>query len=74
MNFRKATDALLANVTLEDLAGALGVSVQAVRQARASEDTTSFRKPPLGWEKAVAYVAERRARDLQRLTTKLTGG
>lgn len=71
MNFRKATDALLASVTLEDLAKELGVSVQAVRQARAAENTSSHRSPPGKWEAAVATLAERRGRQLSRLGVQL---
>ncbi len=64
MKFKKATDALLQSVTLEDLADALDVSVQAVRQARAAEDTTAHRTPPPGWERAVALLSEKRAQKL----------
>lgn len=72
MNFRKATDSLLESVTLEDLANALGASVQAMRQARADEASTSHRSPPPGWEKAVIRLAEQRAKALNRLVQRLT--
>jgi hypothetical protein len=71
MNFRQATDELIASVTLEDLAHALGVSVQAVRQARAAEGSTSNRPPPEGWEPAVAKIAEQRARALLSMSKSL---
>lgn len=71
MNFKQATDALIAGVTLEDLAEAIGVSVQAVRQARSAEGTTSYRTPPQGWEAAVAMLASRRAEKLEKLSNKL---
>ena len=71
MNFRQATDELLAGVTLEALAEAIGVSVQAVRQARAAEGTTAHRSPPPGWERAVIAVAVRRSRQLARLEARL---
>lgn len=67
MNFKKATDELLASVTLADLAEALGVSVQAVRQARAAEATTAHRAPPEGWEKAVRRLAVRQGARFRRL-------
>jgi hypothetical protein len=70
MNFRKATDELIASVTLEDLADTLGVSVQAVRQARAKEDSTAYRPPPAGWEAAVARLARKRAGRLARLAAR----
>lgn len=71
MNFRKATDELLASVTLEDLASAMGVHVQAVRQARAQECSAGFRRPPAGWEKAAAKLARRQAERLERLAGRL---
>ena len=71
MNFRKATDELLASVTLEDLANALGASVQAVRQARANEHSAGFRRPPEGWETAAAKLARRQAVRLDRLAARL---
>ena len=73
MNFRKATDELLAGVTLEDLANALGVSIQAVRQARTDEASTAFRSPPPDWERGVRKLATVRARALERLTMTLDG-
>lgn len=71
MNFQKATDILLESVTLEDLADALGVSVQAIRQARVSQDSTAFRNPPRGWERAVVKLSERRVRSLSKLINPL---
>lgn len=71
MNFRRATDELLASVTLEDLAKALGVSVQAIRQARAHEDSSGFRRPPTGWEGAAAKLARKQASRLERLADRL---
>ena len=71
MNFKKATDELLESVTLEDLASALGVSLQAVRQARAREDTTAFRPSPEGWEEAVIRLARKQAARLSKLSTTL---
>jgi hypothetical protein len=71
MNFKKATDELLASVTLADLAEALGVSVQAIRQARAAEATTAFRSPPIGWEVGVAKLASKRSGQLFRLSERL---
>jgi hypothetical protein len=71
MNFRKTTDKLLESITLEDLATTLGVSVQAVRQARASEGTASHRRPPSGWEAAAAWLAKCRARELEELGADL---
>jgi hypothetical protein len=71
MNFRKATDELLASITLEDLAKAIGGSVQALRQARAAEESSAFRKPPQEWEEAVVRLANARARKLLSLVKHL---
>jgi len=71
MNFKQATDALLGAVTLQDLAEAMGVSVQALRQARSAEGTAAHRSPPEGWELAIQQVANRRASHLQKLAAKL---
>ena len=71
MNFKKATDELLASVTLKDLAEALGVSVQAIRQARVGEKTTAYRMPPPGWEVAAARLAIARSRAFGLLAKRL---
>lgn len=73
MNFRKATDALLESVTLEDLAHALGKSTQAIRQARADKDTSAHRPPPQGWELAVTKLAESQIKHYKRLVEDLRG-
>lgn len=71
MNFRQATDELIEGVTLEDLAKALGVHVQAVRQARAIEGSAAYRRPPANWEAATAKLANARAKRLERLVARL---
>jgi hypothetical protein len=71
MNFKKATDELLASVTLADLADAIGVSVQAIRQARAADGTTAHRAPPEGWEVGVSRLAKKLAKRQERLAGKL---
>ena len=71
MNFKQATDALLESVTLEDLAAALGTSIQSVRQARAAEKSTAHRSPPKDWEGGVKRLAAAKIRDLQALSKAL---
>jgi hypothetical protein len=71
MNFKQATDALLESVTLEDLAEAMGVSVQAIRQARAVETSAAFRSPPPKWEIQVKRLAERQSRRFDRLVREM---
>lgn len=71
MDFKKSTDSLLEAVTLEDLAVALGASVQAVRQARTAEGSASHRSPPSGWEAATAKLAREQAEKLVDLAARL---
>ena len=71
MNFRKATNALLESATLEDLAEAIGVSVQAVRQARTDDMSTAHRSPPSGWEKAVHDIAVRQMQHFASLARQM---
>jgi hypothetical protein len=49
MKFREAVDSLCSALTHEDVAKALGVSVQTIRQARMKEDSKSYREPPNNW-------------------------
>ncbi len=71
MNFQKSTDHLLERITLEDLAEELGVSVQAIRQARASDQSSAHRAPPSGWASAVRVLANNRIKRLQSLIDSL---
>ena len=71
MNFKKITDELFTGISHEDLAGAAGVSVATIRQARLGGDAKARRSPPAGWEKAVLRLAEGRARRLERLADQL---
>jgi hypothetical protein len=71
VNFKKSTDTLVESVTLEDLARVLGASVQAVRQARAAESSSSHRPPPGGWEAAIAKLAREQAAKLVSLAERL---
>jgi hypothetical protein len=71
MNFRKATDELLAGISHQELADALGVSVATVRQARLSEGSKARRSPPDGWERVVVKMAEKQAEHFQKLANKI---
>lgn len=71
MNFREATDVLFAQIKQEELAKALGVSVQTIYQARADEESKGYRSPPAGWEKAVIKLAEAHSKELAGLAGKL---
>ena len=74
MNFKKATDDLLSHPTLQDLADMLGVSLQAIRQARTDKDSSAHRPPPEGWERAAVRLAENTAAHYERLARRLRRG
>jgi hypothetical protein len=71
MKFREAVDALCVSLSHEDVAKALGVSLQTVRQARLREDSSAFRAPPKNWERAVIRLAEARVLHYRKLIEKL---
>lgn len=71
MTFQEATDQLAGRVTHEELAEELGVSVQAIRQARLDPSANGYRRPPDGWEAAVAKLATKRGGELKALAKAL---
>ncbi len=71
MDFKKATEELMAGMTRGQIAEALGVSEATVRQARLDESANAHRNPPEGWEGKVAKLAKQRADRLARLAERL---
>jgi hypothetical protein len=71
MDFTEATDRLTKGVSLADLARELSASYGLIRQARMDTSSSSHRRPPVGWEEAVARLAERRANELLALAAQL---
>ena len=71
MKFREAVDALCSALNHEDVAKALGVSVQTIRQARMKEDSKSSRAPPQNWDRALVRLAENRVVYYGKLIDKL---
>lgn len=71
MDFKKATEELMAGMTREQIAQALGVSEATVRQARLGEAAKAHRNPPEGWEATLAREARRRAERLSKLAERL---
>ncbi len=69
MTFREATDQLTAGISLANLAARMNVAVNSVLRARM--EGPNARKPPEGWEQALAQLARERARDLQQLAETL---
>jgi hypothetical protein len=59
MDFREATDALCEKLDHADIAKALGVSVQSVRQARMAPPAKARREAPRDWPYAVIRLAEK---------------
>jgi hypothetical protein len=72
MDFKKATEELMAGMTRGDIADALGCSEATVRQARLDEGARAHRKPPEGWEAKLARQARQRAERLARLAERLS--
>jgi hypothetical protein len=74
VDFKTASDrATGACITLADIADAAGVPHQSLRRARVDPTSASYRRPPEGWEKAIAKLAEARAAELARLAAELRG-
>jgi hypothetical protein len=71
MDFTEATDKLTKGVSLADLAEELRASYGLIRQARMDPASPSYRRPPEGWEIAVARLAEKRAAELLQLKVSL---
>lgn len=72
MDFRAATDrATGACITLADIATVAGVSDNAIRRARLTPGTDSYRSPPEDWEKAITKLARERAQKLEQLAEEL---
>lgn len=73
VEFNEATDRLMSCPTLGDLAEAAGVSHGLMRQARLDPSAGSYRRPPDGWERAVAKLARAKAAELVKLAEELEG-
>ena len=73
MDFRAATDRMIPAITLADLSAELGMSEAAVRQARLDPESSSYRTPPPGWQRAVAKLARERGGELVKLAEALEG-
>jgi hypothetical protein len=71
MDFKKATDELMAGLTRGQIADALGKSEASIRQARLPADNAAVRTPPQGWEGPLAALAEKEGNRLLRLAKAL---
>ena len=71
VDFREATDGLCERIDHDDIAKALGVSVQTVRQARLGSSTKARREPPREWRDAVIRLAEERVWHYRKLIEEI---
>ena len=71
MNFKTATEELMAGATRAEIAQALGVSPATVAQARLEQSAKAYRNPPQGWELKLAKLAKQGADRLARLGERL---
>ncbi len=62
MDFKTATDELIAGCSLNDVAEFLGVSASAVKQARLAPGIAGHRNPPPNWQYAVLLLANAQVR------------
>lgn len=74
VDFKEATDELCAKVDHQDVARALGVSVQTVRQSRLRPEAGSHRPAPPEWEHAVIRLAEKQVWRYRKLIERLREG
>jgi hypothetical protein len=70
-SFRAVTDELFNKLGAEDLAGEIGCSLGAVKQARMDPSSRSYRQPPSGWQEAAQKLAEAQAVHFTRLADRL---
>lgn len=71
MDFREATRRLKDSPQDTELAQALGVTVQSIRQARLPDDQPGHRSPPDEWRTVVARMARERIDELRTLIRTL---
>ena len=71
MDFREAADSLCGKIDHHDVAQALGVSLQTIRQARLQPETRAHRPAPAGWRDAVIRLAEEKVSHYRQLIQKL---
>ena len=72
-DFKAASDRLTYCLTLAHIAEATGAAEATIRQARLDPSTSSYRRPPDGWQAAIAKLARERAVELLELVEELEG-
>jgi hypothetical protein len=71
MDFKTATDRVGGCITHAEIAEAAGVSIQTIRQARMDPSSKSYRHPPSQWQSVLAWLARRRAKELEAFADSL---
>ncbi len=71
MDFIQATDRLVNCHSHRDVSDVLGIDVQRIRQARLDTEKAGYRRPPQGWQSAIAKLARERAGELVKLAEDL---
>lgn len=72
MDFKTATDRLAsANLTLDDVAEAAGVTLNTISRARLDPSSDSYRSPPPNWREALIRLARDRGGELAGLAEEL---
>jgi hypothetical protein len=74
MNFKQATDQLFVNISASTLGNMMGIEAQTVRKMRLNLSSKHYRKPPEGWNRTAAKLAQREAKKLMGLAEKLRKG
>jgi hypothetical protein len=69
VDFAEATDRL--GMTASEVADALGLQTQTVKQMRMRPSSAGYRNPPAGWERVLSQMARKRSRELARLADDL---
>jgi hypothetical protein len=74
MTFKEATDQLCEKMGHDAIAEVMGISVQAIRQARLDPMAKAYREPPKNWRYAVVRLAEREIMKNRALIAEVRSG
>lgn len=74
MDFKTATDRLLANLTVSDIADATGCATNTIYRARMDPSKRGYRRPPANWREILIRLARERGGELLELADELESG